>query len=230
LPLAACTPVRRCAKHPAGVRRRLDPSGRGAGQAASARGPMTGTRAHTSRMPNPARAACRPALAPPRTAPARRTTWRGHGRRPRLGRLSRHPYLVLDVSQALCQKNHKFTSRRARSDGRRRRPEPDRRPLLSFGQLRGSSLLTLELRLISLNSPTTPPALQTAPVVAAGNHSGWSRDAALPAPAASSPGLCETPNRLLQVPIGCRAPPRRTPVTGPPPAAFPAPAWVTLQE
>jgi hypothetical protein len=40
----------------------------------------------------------------PRTAPARRTTWRCHGRRPRLGSLSRHPYLVRVVSQAQCKK------------------------------------------------------------------------------------------------------------------------------
>jgi hypothetical protein len=61
--------------------------------------------APSSRTPNPARAACRPALAPPRTTQARHTTWHGHGRRPRLGGFSRQPYLVPIVSQAQCQKS-----------------------------------------------------------------------------------------------------------------------------
>jgi hypothetical protein len=111
----------------------------------------------SSRTLNPARAACRPALAPPRTTQARYTTWRCRGRRPRLGGLSRHPYLVLIVSQAQCQKNRKSTSRRVLSGERRCRPEPDRGPLLFSGRLCSPSLLPLERRLISLNPTASLP-------------------------------------------------------------------------
>jgi hypothetical protein len=68
-------------------------------------------------------------------------------------------------------KNRKSTSRRVLSGECRRRPEPDRRPLLFSGRLCGPSLLPLEGRLISLNPTVPPPACQAAPALAAGNRS-----------------------------------------------------------
>jgi hypothetical protein len=99
--------------------------------------------------------------------------------------------------RCIAKKNHKFTSCRALCGERRRRPEPDRRPLLSSGRLCGSSLLPLERRLISLNSTTPPPAFQTASTPAAGNRSGRPGHPAPPAPVGPVLIPCTTPSRSL---------------------------------
>jgi hypothetical protein len=187
--------VRRCAKHPAGVQRRLDLSECGACQAASARGPTTGTRANTLRTESPP---------VPRAGPPSRHRGRRMRAAPLAVAMVEDPISKASPgtptsSSTFCRcsakKNHKFTSRRARSGERRRRPERDRRPLLSSGRLCGSSLLPLERRLISLNSTAPLPACQTAP--AAGNHGGRSRAATPLAPVGPVLTPCTTPSRSL---------------------------------
>jgi hypothetical protein len=177
--------VRRCTRRPAGVRCRLGPSERGAGRVSP--------RSHDrdTRHPRGRRIPPVPRADPPS---------RHRGRRRRAAPLgiavvedpASEASLGTPTSSSSFHRRsakiRKSTGCRVLSGERRRRPEPDRRPLLFPGRLCSPSLLPLERRLISLNPTAPPPACQDAPAPAAGNRSGRSRDAAPPAPGRSVPG------------------------------------------